>query len=106
MFRDPDDKILGGVCSGIANHFDFDPLYLRGAFAVLFFAFGSGFLLYILLWIIIPKAQTTAEKLEMRGEPINVDNIKRSVEEELNDVKNRVNDLGKQSTHTRKPSKI
>ncbi len=94
VFRDPDDKVLGGVCSGIANHFDFDPIYLRGAFAILFFVFGSGFLLYILLWIIIPKAQTTAEKLEMRGEPINVDNIKRSVEEELNDVKNRVNDLG------------
>ncbi len=94
VFRDPDDKVLGGVCSGIANHFDFDPIYLRGAFAVLFFVFGSGFLLYVLLWIIIPKAQTTAEKLEMRGEPINVDNIKRSVEEELNDVKSRVNDLG------------
>lgn len=94
VFRDPDDKVLGGVCSGIANHFDFDPIYLRGAFAILFFVFGSGFLLYILLWIIIPKASTTAEKLEMRGEPINVDNIKRSVEEELNDVKNRVNDLG------------
>jgi phage shock protein PspC (stress-responsive transcriptional regulator) len=94
VFRDPDDKVLGGVCSGIANHFDFDPIYLRGAFAILFFVFGSGFLLYILLWIIIPKAVTTAEKLEMRGEPINVDNIKRSVEEELNDVKGRVNDLG------------
>lgn len=94
VFRDPDDKILGGVCSGIANHFDFDPIYLRGLFAILFFAFGTGFLLYILLWIIIPKAQTTAEKLEMRGEPINVDNIKRSVEEELHDVKNRVSDLG------------
>ena len=94
VFRDPDDKVLGGVCSGIANHFDFDPIYLRGLFAILFFAFGTGFLLYILLWIIIPKAQTTAEKLEMRGEPINVDNIKRSVEEELNDVKNRVSDLG------------
>ena len=85
------------MCSGVANQFDFDPLYLRGAFAILFFAFGTGLLLYILLWIIIPKAETTAEKLEMRGEPINVDNIKRSVEEEMSDLKNRVNNLRSQT---------
>lgn len=106
VFRDPDDKVLGGVCSGIANHFDIDPLYLRGAFAILFFVFGSGFLLYILLWIIIPKAQTTAEKLEMRGEPINVDNIKRSVEEELNDVKNRMSNLGSKANSTENRARV
>ena len=106
VFRDPDDKILGGVCSGISNHFDIDPLVLRGIFAVLFFVFGTGFLLYILLWIIIPKAQTTAEKLEMRGEPINVDNIKKSVEDELNDVKNRVNDLGRKVGSSENRAKV
>ncbi len=106
VFRDPDDKVLGGVCSGIANHFDFDPIYMRAAFAILFFVFGSGFLLYILLWIIIPKAQTTAEKLEMRGEPINVDNIKRSVEDEINDVKSRVNDLGKKVGSTENRARV
>jgi phage shock protein PspC (stress-responsive transcriptional regulator) len=58
VFRDPDDKILGGVCSGIASYFGFDPIWLRGAFAVSFFVFGSGLILYIILCIIIPKAKT------------------------------------------------
>ena len=75
VFRDTDEKILGGVCAGIANYFDFDPIWIRAAFAISFFAFGSGFLLYIILWIIIPEAKTTAEKLEMHGEKVDVNNI-------------------------------
>ena len=67
VFRDPDNKVLGGVCSGIANYFDTDPLWIRLALVVMFFGFGSGFLLYIILWVIIPEAKTTAEKLEMRS---------------------------------------
>jgi phage shock protein PspC (stress-responsive transcriptional regulator) len=94
VFRDPDDKIIGGVCSGIANYFNFDPLWLRGLFAVSFFLFGSGFLLYIILMIIIPKAKTTAEKLEMRGEKVDVNNIGKAVNEEFEDFKNRMKEFG------------
>ncbi len=90
VFRDPDDKIIGGVCSGIANYFDFDPIWLRAAFAISFFVFGSGLLLYIILLIIIPKAKTTAEKLEMRGEKVDVNNIGKAVNEEFEEFKNRV----------------
>ena len=43
VFRDPDDKVIGGVCSGISNYFDLDPIWLRAAFAISFFVFGSGF---------------------------------------------------------------
>ena len=57
IFRDPDEKILGGVCSGISSYFNIDPIILRGIFAISFFVFGSGFLLYLILWIIIPKAR-------------------------------------------------
>ncbi|MCC6838261.1 MAG: PspC domain-containing protein [Bacteroidia bacterium] len=91
VFRDPDEKILGGVCSGIANYFDFDPIYLRGAFAISFFVFGTGILLYIILWMIIPEAKTTAEKLEMRGEKVDINNIGKAVSEEFDDLKKRVN---------------
>jgi phage shock protein PspC (stress-responsive transcriptional regulator) len=84
VFRDTDNKILGGVCSGIANYFNIDPLWLRLALAVSFFAFGTGLLLYIVLWIVIPEAKTSAEKLEMRGEDVNFSNIGKKVEEEMN----------------------
>ncbi len=96
VFRDPDDKIVGGVCSGIANYFDVDPIWLRAAFAVSFFVFGSGLLLYMILCMIIPKARTTAEKLEMRGEKVDVNNIGKAVNEEFQDFKKRMNDFGKE----------
>lgn len=94
VFRDPDEKLLGGVCSGIASYFDFDPLWIRGAFAVSFFVFGTGFLLYLILWIIIPVAKTTAEKLEMRGEKVDVNNIGKAVNDEFEDFKKRMQDFG------------
>jgi phage shock protein PspC (stress-responsive transcriptional regulator) len=94
VFRDPDEKLLGGVCSGIANYFDFDPIWLRGAFAISFFVFGTGLLLYIILWLIIPEAKTTAEKLEMRGEKVDINNISKAVSEEFEGVKKRMEDLG------------
>ncbi len=96
IFRDPDNRIIGGVCSCIANYFDFDPIWLRAAFAISFFAFGTGFLLYFVLLIIIPKATTTAEKLEMRGEKVDVNNIGKAVNEEFQEFKKKMNDLGKE----------
>src|ERR1700739_1307377 len=66
IFRDTDDKVLGGVCSGLAYHFGIDPIWLRLGFGLSIFLGGFGLLLYILMLIIIPKAQTAAEKLEMR----------------------------------------
>ena len=94
VFRDGDNKVLGGVCSGIASYFDTDPLWIRLALVVLFFGFGSGLLLYIILWIIIPEAKTTAEKLEMRGDPIDINTISQTIKEEAEQLKNRVQDFG------------
>lgn len=95
VFRDPDDKVIGGVCSGIANYFDFDPIWLRAAFALSFFVFGSGAVLYIILCMIIPKAKTTAEKLEMRGEKVDINNISKAVNEEFEEFKQRMEKFGK-----------
>lgn len=94
VFRDPDDAVVSGVCSGIANYFDFDPIWLRAAFAISFFVFGSGLILYIILWMIIPKAKTTAEKLEMRGEKVDINNIGKTVNEEFEEFKQRMEKFG------------
>jgi len=93
IFRDPDDKILGGVCSGIGAYVDFDPIWIRLVFALTFFFFGSGFLFYLILWMVIPKAKTSADKLEMRGEPVNIDNIGRTINEEAQNLRKKVNQL-------------
>jgi len=94
VFRDPDNNILGGVCSGIGNYFDVDPLWIRLALVVMFFGFGSGFLLYIILWIIIPEAKTTAEKLEMRGEPVDINTISKTIRDEAENLKGKAKDFG------------
>lgn len=76
IYRDTVNSVIGGVCSGLGQFFGLDPVWMRIFFILLTIFGGSGILIYIILWIIIPEAKTTAEKLEMRGEPVNVDNIK------------------------------
>ncbi len=85
FYRDVDNRVLGGVCSGLAAYFDIDPVIIRVLMIILFFAFGP--LLYIVLWIAIPPAKTTAERLRMKGEKINVKNIENSIKEEFESVK-------------------
>lgn len=96
VYRNSDDKVFGGVCSGIGMYFDFDPLWLRLAFGVSFLAFGSGLLFYILLWIVIPEAKTAAEKLEMKGEKVDINNIGKQVSEEFERVKSKFENNSKE----------
>ncbi len=87
LYRDKEDGVLGGVCSGMAAYLGIeDPLWLRLLFVLLFFAGGSGVLFYILSWIVIPQAKNSADRLAMKGEKINVSNIAKMVEEELNNL--------------------
>jgi len=86
LYRNDDDKVIGGVCSGIAAYFDIDPLIPRIIFAVSFFFFGSGLLLYLFLMVVLPKALTPAEKLEMRGEPVDFKNLSKTVERDIRDA--------------------
>lgn len=96
LFRDPDSKVLGGVCAGIGNYFDFDATFLRIILAlVTFFSFGSLIIVYIILWIAIPEAKTTAEKLAMKGEKVDINNISKAVKEETEQLKKRVEKYGK-----------
>lgn len=101
LYRDPEDNVLGGVCSGLGYYFGIDKVWLRAAFLIAFFGFGFGGLLYLILWAIIPSAKTTAEKLEMKGEPINVENIGNTIKEEFNAFKKKV-DNGNTSQYVKK----
>lgn len=89
FYRDSDHKVIGGVCGGIGAYFNIDPVIIRIVFALAFLVAGSSFWIYVILWIAIPEARTTAEKLEMSGEPVNVDNIEKKIKTEFEDLKSR-----------------
>ncbi|WP_439128009.1 PspC domain-containing protein [Polaribacter sp.] len=93
LFRDGDDKFLGGVASGIGHYFDIDAIWVRLGLLALFFGAGFGIILYIILWILLPEAKTTAEKLQMEGEPVNIDNIEKKIREEFTHVSENVKDF-------------
>lgn len=96
LYRDPDNKILGGVASGIAAYFDWDVTAVRLVFILLaFFGFGTSILIYIIAWLIIPEARTASEKLSMRGEQVTVENIGKTVKDSFERVSNGVNDYVK-----------
>jgi phage shock protein PspC (stress-responsive transcriptional regulator) len=87
MYRDPDNRVLGGVCSGMAAYFNIDPVIIRVLFLVLLFAWGVAGIIYIVLWALLPPAYTTAQKLEMRGENMSINDIEKNVRAEFETVK-------------------
>lgn len=87
LFRDTDNKVFGGVASGVGAYFDVDPVYIRLIWILSFLIYGFGFIPYIVLWIVIPEAKTTAEKIQMKGEPVNIDTIEKSIREEFESLK-------------------
>ena len=97
FFRNPDDKVISGVCSGLAAYFGIDPIILRILFVIFFFVGGSSFWVYIILWVAIPEARTSIDKLQMKGEPVNVNNIEKKIKEELNDLGSRIKDYGNEA---------
>lgn len=88
FYRDTENSIIGGVASGFSHYFGWDPLILRAIFILLAFT-SIGIPLYLILWILIPAAVTTAEKLKMKGEKINVENISKKINEEMDNVKSK-----------------
>lgn len=75
FYRDPDTKAIGGVCGGLAAYFDVDVMLVRIIFLVLLIAGTAGFWAYIILWIVAPLAKTSAQKCELRGLPVNAENM-------------------------------
>lgn len=87
VFRDPDERVLGGVCSGISYYFGWDPIWVRLAFVLIALLGGASIFVYIILWIVMPEARTTAEKLQMKKEPVTVENIRKHVNDSMDDIK-------------------
>jgi phage shock protein PspC (stress-responsive transcriptional regulator) len=90
LYRDPENSVIGGVCGGLGAYFGIDPVIFRLLFVVFFFAGGASILVYVILWIVLPQALTTAQKLEMRGEKVNVSNLEKKIREEYDTVKENV----------------
>jgi phage shock protein PspC (stress-responsive transcriptional regulator) len=106
LYRDPEQKVLGGVCSGLAHYFNirvwiprlifalpfiigaleniFDWVHFAGVYTL---PFGTLFLIYVILWAVVPKAVTASERLEMKGKKVDLESIKNKVKEEMQDVK-------------------
>lgn len=103
LYRDPNDKVLGGVCSGLAAYFGIqDAVWVRIGFVLLALAGGASFIIYCVLWAILPAAKTVSDRLEMMGEPTNVNNIARMVKEELEEFGDKIQDkFGKKKKHHR-----
>lgn len=104
LMRDPDDRILGGVASGLAYYVGMDVTALRLILIVLLLLplptpFSSIVLLYIILWMVVPVAKTAADKLIMRGKSVNLENIGKTVTDNFEKVSNNVNEY----IHSDKP---
>ncbi len=90
LYRDGDDKFLGGVASGTAHYLGIEPIWSRIIWLIIAFGTGLGFFAYILLWILLPEAKSTADKLEMEGETVNIDNIEKKIRQEFSAISDRV----------------
>ena len=99
LFRDPEYKYIGGVASGLGYYFGIDTSWLRLLW-ILFalFSIGTLFPVYLILWIIIPEAKTTADKLKMKGEPVNIDTIQKKVKKEFDEVSSKIKEVDYKKT--------
>lgn len=123
LFRNPEDRIIGGVAGGLAAYFNKDTWVVRAIFAApliiniilsvlngIFNAFhgpdfpnlfvgsftGTFVLAYIILWIVLPEARSPFEKMEMRGEKVDVNRIRQNVQEGMSDFKTRAQSWGQE----------
>jgi len=93
FFRDPEDEQVAGVCSGLAAYLGIeDPLWVRLAFVLVTLSGGIGIPVYLIMWAITPEANSASDRLAMRGEKINVNNIGKKVEEEFERFSDKMNE--------------
>ena len=86
--------MIGGVCSGLAAYLGMETTWVRVILAGFAFFLGTGFLLYFVLWVVVPAAKTTADRLAMRGEPVDVNNIAKAVETSFEKLSGKVSEFG------------
>lgn len=97
FFRDIDNAYIGGVSSGMAHYMGIDPIWVRIGWVLLialtWFTLGGTALIYLALWVFVPEAQSTADKLAMRGKAVNIDNITEKVKEGFGNVADTVKNV-------------
>ena len=94
LFRDTENSYVGGVSSGLAHYTGIDALWIRLLWILLtIFSTGAFILIYIALWIFVPEAKTTADKLAMHGEAVTISNIEKKIREGFGEVSGKVKDI-------------
>lgn len=97
LLRNPYDKMIGGVCSGIAQYFDIDPVIVRLVMVVMFLTFGIGLIAYLIAWAVIPPARSREEFYNMNsGNPMTFHDISRNMQDELQDLKRRGEEMSRE----------
>lgn len=86
LYRDAEDVVVAGVCAGLAAYLAVDPLYVRLGFIILTLLNGIGFVLYGILWLVVPRALTPVQKLEMHGRPTNLNELQERVRQKAADL--------------------
>jgi phage shock protein PspC (stress-responsive transcriptional regulator) len=79
MYRDPQDRVIGGVANGMAAYFNIDVTLVRVLFVLSILLGGSGLIAYVVLWIILPEAKTITDKVQMKGEAVTLENIESNI---------------------------
>ncbi|PKG51425.1 PspC domain-containing protein [Olleya sp. 1-3] len=93
LFRDTENSYVGGVCSGLAHYFNIEVVWVRLIWVLLIFGAGTGIFLYIILWIFIPEATSTADKLTMTGEDVTITNIEKKIRDGFDSVSENVKNI-------------
>lgn len=99
LYRDMDDRIVGGVCAGVGHYFNIEPRWVRLILLILVFFGGTGIVAYLILWLIVPKAVTRTDKMVMKGEPLNIQNFKKNFDEEVEGLRHGI----KRAHHEARP---
>lgn len=108
LFRDIDRKYFAGVCAGLSHYLGLEVLWVRLLFILItIISFGTGILIYLALWVLVPEARTTAQKIAMAGDPVNISNIEKKIREGFDDVTEKVKsvDYDKMGASVKKNSK-
>ena len=94
LYRDTDNSYIGGVAAGLSHYFGIESIWLRLIWLLL--AIGSGgtfILIYLIFWALVPEATTTAEKLTMSGDPVNISNIEKKIKDGIDTVSETVKNV-------------
>jgi len=88
LYRNTENRVLGGVCSGLGAYFNSDPVLIRIIFILFTVIFATGILIYLVMWMITPEARTEEQKSEMHGEKFNFKDFKQKAKSEYEDIRN------------------